>query len=127
MKCIIPDVYIDGGHNYPVYCMAENEILNPVVVFLVYLGVGMLVYLAGKALAPPLKDSGWKLMSYACGEAAPLGKLRPNYNFYHIAYLFTILHVGALVTCTSFGITTYILPVIYLSLVLFGMFILIAR
>ena len=107
--------------------MPPPDILNPVVVFTVYLGVGALLYTAGKVLAPPLKDAGWKLSSYACGEVAPGRKLRPNYNFYHVAYLFTILHVGALVTCTSFGITTYILPVAYLSLVLFGMAILIAR
>jgi NADH:ubiquinone oxidoreductase subunit 3 (subunit A) len=87
----------------------------------------MLVYLAGRVLAPPLRDAGWKLSSYACGEVAPERKLRPNYNFYHVAYLFTILHVGALVTCTSFGITTSILPLAYLGLVMFGMAILIAR
>ncbi|MGD1005314.1 MAG: hypothetical protein ABR887_07825 [Methanoregulaceae archaeon] len=107
--------------------MSMPEILNPVVVFLVYLGVGVLVYAVGTALAPKLMDAGAKLSSYACGEVAPLGKLRPNYNFYHIAYLFSILHVGALVTCTSFGITAYALPLLYLSLVLFGMSILIAR
>jgi NADH:ubiquinone oxidoreductase subunit 3 (subunit A) len=107
--------------------MSPAEILNPVVVFMVYLGMGMLLYLAGTRLAPPLRDAGWKLSPYACGEVAPVKKVRPNYNFYHVAYLFTILHVGALVTCTSFGITTYSLPLIYLSLVMFGMAVLIAR
>lgn len=107
--------------------MAPADILNPMVVFMVYLGVGVLFYMAGKVLAPPLRDIGWKLSPYACGEVAPERKVRPNYNFYHIAYLFTILHVGALVTCTSFGITAYSLPLIYLSLVMFGMSILIAR
>jgi NADH:ubiquinone oxidoreductase subunit 3 (subunit A) len=107
--------------------MSPPETLNPVVVFLAYVGVGLAVYAAGKVLAPPLKDVGWKLSSYACGEIAPGRKVRPNYNFYHVAYLFTILHVGALVTCTSFGIATYALPVIYLSLVMFGMAVLIAR
>jgi NADH:ubiquinone oxidoreductase subunit 3 (subunit A) len=107
--------------------MAPADILHPLVVFTVYLGVGVLLYMAGKALAPPLRDVGWKLSSYACGEVAPARRMRPNYNFYHVAYLFTILHVGALVTCTSFGIATFALPMIYLSLVLFGMAILIAR
>ncbi len=107
--------------------MAPSDILHPLVAFTVYLGVGVLVYAAGKVLAPPLRDAGWKLSSYACGEIAPEKKVRPNYNFYPVAYLFTILHVGALVTCTSFGITSYTLPVIYLGLVLFGMAVLIAR
>jgi len=107
--------------------MTPTDTLNPLVVFIVYLIVGVLFYAAGKMLAPPLRDVGWKLSPYACGEVAPLKKMRPNYNFYHIAYLFTILHVGALVTCTSFGITTYILPLIYLSLIIFAMSILIAR
>jgi NADH:ubiquinone oxidoreductase subunit 3 (subunit A) len=107
--------------------MAPVDLLNPLVVFMVYLGMGILLYAAGRVLAPPLRDAGWKLSSYACGEVAPERKLRPNYNFYHIAYLFTILHVGALVICTSFGITAYILPLIYLSLVMFGMAVLIAR
>jgi hypothetical protein len=44
-----------------------------------------------------------------------------------VAYLFTILHVGTLVTCTSFGITEYILPLLYLGLVTFCIVILIAR
>jgi hypothetical protein len=48
--------------------MAPADILNPVVVFIVYLGVGVLVYRAGKVLAPPLRDAGWKLSAYACGE-----------------------------------------------------------
>jgi NADH:ubiquinone oxidoreductase subunit 3 (subunit A) len=78
-------------------------------------------------LAPPLRDAGGKLASYACGEEAPLRRLRPNYNFYHVAFLFTILHVGALVTCTSFGIAASMLAILYLSLVLFGMSILVAR
>jgi NADH:ubiquinone oxidoreductase subunit 3 (subunit A) len=107
--------------------MPPPETLNPVVVFTVYLGMGALLYTAGKVLAPPLKDAGWKLSSYACGEVAPGRRVRPNYNFYHVAYLFTILHAGALITCTAFGITAYILPMAYLGLVLFGMAVLIAR
>ena len=107
--------------------MSYADILNPLVVFTVYLGIGALLYVVGSRLAPPLRASGWKLAPYACGEVAPEKKLRPNYNFYHVAYLFTILHVGALVTCTSFGITDYSLPLIYVSLVMFGMAILIAR
>jgi len=107
--------------------MTPSDILNPLVVFTVYLGIGVFLYAAGRRLAPPLRDAGWKLSSYACGEIAPERKVRPNYNFYHVAYLFTILHVGALVTCTSFGIAAYSLPLIYVSLVMFGMAVLIAR
>jgi NADH:ubiquinone oxidoreductase subunit 3 (subunit A) len=107
--------------------MSQADILNPFVVFIAYLGVGALIYLAGKWLAPPLNASGWKLSPYACGEVAPEKKLRPNYNFYHVVYLFTILHVGALVTCTAFGITAYSLPLIYMSLLMFGMAVLVAR
>jgi NADH:ubiquinone oxidoreductase subunit 3 (subunit A) len=116
-----------GVHYHPVYLMATSDLLNPVIVFITYLGTGGLVYLAGRALAPVVMDTGWKLQPYACGEIAPLTKMRPNYNFYHIAFLFTILHVGALMTCTSFGLTSFVLPLLYLSLVLFGTAVLIAR
>lgn len=102
-------------------------ILNPVVVFLVYAGIGVLVYTLGSFFAPRRTDIGGKLAPYACGEDIPLQRVRPNYNFYHVAYLFTILHVGTLVTCTSFGITEYILPLLYLGLVTFCIVILIAR
>lgn len=121
------NLYYPRIHHAPWSQMAPAFFLNPLVVFIVYLGVGMLVYAVGRVLAPPLRDAGWKLAAYACGEVAPEKKLRPNYNFYQVAFLFTILHVGALVTCTAFGLTAYILPLIYLSLVLFGMAVLIAR
>jgi NADH:ubiquinone oxidoreductase subunit 3 (subunit A) len=107
--------------------MAPYDLLNPFAVFAVYLGVGALLYMTGTALAPALRDTGSKCMSYACGEIAPLRKLRPNYNFYHVAYLFTILHVGTLITCTSFGTAAFPLPLLYLGLILFGIAILIAR
>jgi NADH:ubiquinone oxidoreductase subunit 3 (subunit A) len=107
--------------------MATADLLNPVIAFITYLGMGGLVYLAGRALAPAVRDTGWKLQPYACGEIAPLTKMRPNYNFYHIAFLFTILHVGALMACTSFGLISYSLPLLYVSLVFFGMSILVAR
>jgi len=102
-------------------------ILNPVVVFLVYAGIGVFVYTLGSFFAPRRTDIGGKLAPYACGEDIPLQRVRPSYNFYPVAYLFTILHVGTLVTCTSFGITAYILPLLYLGLVTFGIVILIAR
>ncbi|MDD4137570.1 MAG: hypothetical protein PHT99_06725 [Methanoregula sp.] len=107
--------------------MTASDLLNPVVVFIIYLGTGCLVYLTGCVLAPAVKNTGWKLQPYACGEIAPLTKMRPNYNFYHIAFLFTILHVGTLMTCTSFGLTSFVLPLLYLSLVLFGTAVLIRR
>jgi NADH:ubiquinone oxidoreductase subunit 3 (subunit A) len=107
--------------------MGAAVTLNPVVVFLVYAGIGVLVYTLGSFFAPRRTDIGGKLAPYACGEDIPLQRVRPNYNFYHVAYLFTILHVGTLVTCTSFGITVFILPLLYLGLVTFCIVILIAR
>ncbi len=101
--------------------------LNPATAFFIYLCLGGLVYLAGRILAPAVRDTGGKLLPYACGEEAPLQKLRPNYNFYHFAYLFAILHIGTMVACTAFLIISYALPLLYLSLVLFGVSILVAR
>ncbi len=106
---------------------ATDIILNPFVVFIAYLILGLIIYATGSLLAPKLKDVGWKLMPYACGEVIPLKKVRPNYNFYQITYLFVIVHVGALMTCTALGIATYVLPMFYLLLVLCGIIILIAR
>jgi len=107
--------------------MAPHLLLNPFAVFTVYLGVGALVYITGTALAPALRDTGAKCTSYACGEIAPLTRLRPNYNFYKFAYLFTILHVGALITCTAFGIAPSLLPALYLGLIISSIAVLIAR
>jgi NADH:ubiquinone oxidoreductase subunit 3 (subunit A) len=106
---------------------ATDIVLNPLIVFVVYLMLALIIYAIGNSVAPTLKKNGWKLMPYACGEEFPHKKLRPNYNFYHIAYLFTIVHVGALMTCTAFNITAYTLPLFYLLLVLFGIFVLVLR
>ena len=79
-----------------------NEILfNPLITFLIALLVVFVLYLFAGLLGPKQKKAPYKLTSYACGEEHPTGKIQQSYNFFHVAFFFTILHVGALVIATA--------------------------
>ena len=76
-------------------------IFYPVVAFLIILFIIYLFYLFAGRLGPPYKQAKYKQASYACGEEHPDGKLHPSYNFFHVAFFFTVLHVGALLIATA--------------------------
>ncbi|MCX6802196.1 MAG: NADH-quinone oxidoreductase subunit A [Candidatus Diapherotrites archaeon] len=83
----------------------EALVFSPLTMFLLSLALAFLVYAIGARIAPKLKDEGDKLKSYACGEELPETNPRPSYNFFHLAVLFTIFHVSAIViTAESAGI-----------------------
>jgi NADH:ubiquinone oxidoreductase subunit 3 (subunit A) len=79
-----------------------NPLELPVVTFGLALLVALLIYwLGGKMAAMPLRDAKYKLKAYACGEDFPGGKVEQSYGLFHVAFLFTILHVGVLVVATA--------------------------
>jgi NADH:ubiquinone oxidoreductase subunit 3 (subunit A) len=78
-----------------------EEFFYPVVTFLIMLLIIYLLYLFAGTLGPKQTKAKYKLKSYACGEDDPGGKIQQSYNFFHVAFFFTILHVGALLIATA--------------------------
>lgn len=81
--------------------MVLSFLINPLTLFLAALGLGLLLYLWGTAMAPPSHPEGHKLEMYTGGEAPTPQEVRPSYRFYHIALFFTVLHVAVLVLVTA--------------------------
>jgi len=73
----------------------------PIATFLIMLIIIYLLYLFAGTLGPKRTKTKYKLKSYACGEDYPGGKLPQSYNFFHVAFFFTILHVGVLLIATA--------------------------
>jgi NADH:ubiquinone oxidoreductase subunit 3 (subunit A) len=73
----------------------------PIATFLIMLIIICLLYLFAGTLGPKRTKTKYKLKSYACGEDYPGGKLPQSYNFFHVAFFFTILHVGVLLIATA--------------------------
>jgi NADH:ubiquinone oxidoreductase subunit 3 (subunit A) len=73
----------------------------PIVTFLVMLIIVYLLYVFAGRLGPKYTKAKYKTKNYACGEDYPGGKIQQSYNFFHVAFFFTILHVGALLIATA--------------------------
>jgi NADH:ubiquinone oxidoreductase subunit 3 (subunit A) len=76
-------------------------LFSPVATFLIILLIIYLLYLFAGTLGPKRTKAKYKLKSYACGEDYPGGKLQQSYNFFHVAFFFTVLHVGVLLIATA--------------------------
>lgn len=75
--------------------------LYPIVTFLIFLILVFLLYVLAGKLGPKFKEAKYKLKSYACGEESP-GENKPqSYGLFHVAFFFTVLHVGALLIATA--------------------------
>jgi len=100
--------------------MLNDILLSPLVVFVIMLAVaGLLTWLL-KGLAPHGTPNPSKDDPYACGQEVPTGRIQPGYSdFFHFAFLFTILEVVALllgtVTATAIWLTIVILAVVVLA------------
>ena len=77
-------------------------VILPPVTFLLFLFMGYLLYKLGDAMAPPLTAKGAKLKTYACGESRrfPGRMMQPSFHLFHMAFLFTIVHVSILMLAT---------------------------
>ncbi len=80
--------------------MIEN-VFYPIVSFLVMLILIYLLYMFAGTLSPKYTKAKYKLKNYACGEDYPGGRIQQSYNFFHVAFFFTVLHVGALLIATA--------------------------
>lgn len=82
--------------------MNSFNILTPPAAFLIILGIifvlsHILSHISYKAKA----DEKASTKSYACGEDVPTSMIQPDYSaFFPFAFLFTILHVVALIVAT---------------------------
>ena len=74
---------------------------TPLFAFLVFLVIAYLIYRFGAALAPkPKRQSRHKLSTYACGEEVKGGKVQQSFTLFHVAFIFTIFHIAALIIAT---------------------------
>ena len=76
-------------------------LFNPVSTFLITLLLVTILYIWAGKLGPKYKTAKYKLESYACGEQDTGGKRQHSYGFFHVAFFFTVLHVGALLLATA--------------------------
>lgn len=77
------------------------DLITPILTFLVLLVIVVILYLFAGTLEPPLHRTKYKTKSYYCGEDAPTAsEARQSYDFFHVAFFFTILHVGVLILAT---------------------------
>ena len=86
--------------------MLNSLILTPPIAFLIILIAAMALSYLMSRLSCKTKSSEDSTKSYACGEDMPTSLIQPDYSaFFPFAFLFTILHVVALVV-TTVPITT---------------------
>jgi len=96
----------------------EQFLLYPPITFIIFLIVGYLVYRLSKVLGPKPSAEGGKLSTYACGEDIPGKKSQYGYHLFRFAFIFTILHVAALVIATVPSGTIALIGIIYLVIIL---------
>ena len=80
---------------------ATGILTSPFVLYGVALGIGLLIYLWARSIAPSPADSGDKRMPYVGGEAWEAQTYQPSYRFFYVAIFFTLAHVAALVIATA--------------------------
>ena len=92
------------------------ELLTPLITFLVFLIIVVILYLFAGTLQAPHHEAKYKTTSYYCGEASPPPEeAHQSYDFFHVAFFFTILHVGALIVATAPQGTNAVLAVILIG------------
>lgn len=82
--------------------MADSIILTPLLAFTIILcTVLILSHLLSRISYKAKADEEASTKAYACGEDVPTSMIQPDYSaFFPFAFLFTILHVVALVVAT---------------------------
>jgi NADH:ubiquinone oxidoreductase subunit 3 (subunit A) len=103
-----------------------STLLSVPIAFIIFLLAAFLVYHGVRALGPKKKDEGRKLDSYTCGEDIPeIGrKVQHSYYYFHFAFVFTILHVVALIIATVPSGIVALLGIGYLSVAIISVVIL---
>ena len=75
-----------------------NLLLSPVVAFIAYVPLVLVIVGVGRLLAGRTQAAPFKTSVYGSGEAPPTFVAAPGYQpFFVIAFFFAILHLGMLV------------------------------
>ena len=111
--------------------MSNSIILTPPVAFIIILAAVLaLASLLSRISYKAKGDEEASTKAYACGEDMPTSMIQPDYSaFFPFAFLFTILHVVALVVTTvPIGtIGSFTMAVIYVIGAITALFILFRR
>lgn len=103
-------------------------LLSPPISFVIFLGVGLLLYVLGRAMAPRTNMTEAKGSPYACGEDVPMRKAQISYKlFFSLAIFFTVMHVAALVVATLPTGPIAALGILYLVIISLSVFALVTR
>ena len=76
-----------------------NILYHPAIVFGLCFICTWLIYAIGKSMAPAGQPAAGKGEVYACGEDIS-ADIKPSYNWFHIAFVFTLLDIGVLMIAT---------------------------
>ena len=87
---------------------------SPLFIFAAALLFAWFFYWMGGKMAPRFIASGGKPKAYTGGEDIPGKKQRMSYQFYHLALVFTVLHVTMVVVATAFFAGAGIVALFYL-------------
>lgn len=89
-------------------------VASPLVVFLFALLAALIIYWLGGKMSPKFSAVGGKAKAYTGGENVPGKKQQVSYQFYHLALVFTVLHVTTLIVATAFLSGAGVVAIIYL-------------
>jgi len=87
---------------------------SPVFIFGLALLFAWFFHWLGGKMAPRFVISGGKAKAYTGGEDIPGKKQLVSYQFYHLALVFTVLHVTMVVVATAFFAGAGIAAIFYL-------------
>ena len=97
-------------------------LLTPLIAFLIYLALAVLISFTGRKLAGPVKSSALKSSTYSSGELPPTGMAAPGYRpFFVVALFFAVLHLGALVLGSGFASPAMLVYLLGLMLALLAL------
>jgi NADH:ubiquinone oxidoreductase subunit 3 (subunit A) len=92
-------------------------LFTPLVAFLIFLVLAVLITILGRSLAGPSKYSRIKSSTYSSGELPPTMLAAPGYRpFFVVALFFAVLHLGVLVLGS--GVASPVMRIYLLGLML---------
>jgi len=94
--------------------VVTSVISSPLFIFLLAIFVALIFYWLSGRISPLYLTKDGKGKAYTGGEDIPGKKYGVTYNFYHLALIFTVLHVIALVVATAMIGGSGIAAIVYL-------------
>ena len=92
-------------------------LFTPLIAFLIFLVLAILITVLGRTLAGPSKYSKIKSSTYSSGELPPTMLAAPGYRpFFVVALFFAVLHLGVLVLGS--GVASPVMQIYLLGLML---------